>query len=686
MRKGADLLAENINSILAVDFGNVHTRALLIDLVEGAYRVVARAQTRTTAGFPDDSVVIGLRRAAEMISELTGRSLLTREGRIITPENENRVGVDAFISTASIGRPLRTVLIGLYPEMSLASLTRAAAGTYISVVETITIADGRTAQQRLNAIALANPDLIVLAGGTEDGAEQPVLDLARLARLALRLMKRTLPPTVLYAGNSALREQVAAIFQGSAAMLYADNVRPSALREALGDARDQLARAFDTFTEQRGAGFDQVSYQTRMGVLPTAQSYEGIIRYLGATAGRREVGALAVDLGSAVTTISAAVRGTVASSIRTDIGVGHSAASALEAMGTGAVRTWLPFNAADDEIIAYALNKTTRPASIPMSQRALFLEHALVRAALRHALNGARPLWTPDEALDDLNTPLPAFERVIGAGAAITDTGRPGMSALLLLDALQPVGVVRLQTDSSALIPALGALAKLNPSAVVQVLDESGLEELGTAICLSGTPRRGASAVTVSIVREDGEQSRHTIEGGMLALLNLPIGMQARVRVRVRGGHINGRRALRLTVTGGTAGLIIDARGRPLPLERTLKARAAQITTWYAQATGDAPIAIPDSWLAADGTPDAPPVETREPAAPLSAGDDADLDALFGAEAAQPKASPRRGRADKPEKAEKSPRGRGRRGKEPEAAPAAQPAPADDLDDLRSLF
>ncbi len=683
-------MADNVNSILAVDFGNVHTRALLIDLVEGAYQVVARAQTRTTAGFPDDSVAVGLRRVVDLLSTVTGRTLLNREGRVISPENENRIGVDAFISTASIGRPLRTVLIGLYPEMSLASLARAAAGTYITVVETISIADGRTPQQRLNAIALANPDLIVLAGGTEDGADQPILDLARLTRLALRLMQRTLPPTVLYAGNSALREQVGTIFQGAAAMLYADNVRPSTGREALGDAREQLARAFDTFTEQRGAGFDQVSYQTRMGVLPTAQSYEGIIRYLGAVAGRREVGTLAVDVGSAVTTISASVRGVVASSIRTDIGVGHSAASTLDRVGIEAVRAWLPFEASDDEITAYALNKTTRPGTIPMTQRALFLEHALVRAALRHALNGARPVWTPDDALDDLNAPLPAFERVIGAGAAITDTGRPGIGALLLLDALQPVGVVRLQTDPAALIPALGALAKLNPGAVVQVLDAGGLEELGTAICLSGQPRQGAPAVTVTIRREDGEQSSHTIDGGTLALLPLPIGMRAQVRVQARGGQINGRRALRFDVTGGTAGLIVDARGRPLPLERTLRARAAQIVAWYAQVTGDEPIAIPDSWLtrAADSTPavDAAPSTAAPPAAGM---DDADLDALFGAEGeAQTPADKRRGRAAKPAKAEKPARGRGRgrQEAEPEAQPQPQPAPADDLDDLRSLY
>ena len=42
-RRGIAFMATE-NSILAVDFGNVHTRALLIDLVDGVYRLVAQAE------------------------------------------------------------------------------------------------------------------------------------------------------------------------------------------------------------------------------------------------------------------------------------------------------------------------------------------------------------------------------------------------------------------------------------------------------------------------------------------------------------------------------------------------------------------------------------------------------------------------------------------------------------------
>ncbi|HVU10145.1 MAG TPA: glutamate mutase L, partial [Phototrophicaceae bacterium] len=91
------------NSILAVDFGNVHTRALLIDLVEGVYQLVAQAEERTTGTFPISDVGVGFRRAVQQLSANTGRRFLQQNGALITPEQPDRSGVDAFIATASLG-------------------------------------------------------------------------------------------------------------------------------------------------------------------------------------------------------------------------------------------------------------------------------------------------------------------------------------------------------------------------------------------------------------------------------------------------------------------------------------------------------------------------------------------------------------------------------------------------------
>ncbi len=230
--------------------------------------------------------------------------------------------------------------------------------------------------------------------------------------------------------------------------------------------------------------------------------------------------------------------------------------------------------------------------------RTLYLEHGLLRAAITGLLNASRPTWTPAQALDDLSEPLPYFDRIIGAGAGLTGTGRPALTAMLLLDALQPVGVVKLQTDSSALIPALGALARIKPEAVVQVLDESGLEDLCTCFNVSGTPRKGRPAVRVRVTNDHGETEKFTINGGELWVYPLSIGLKATLRISLaRGLHVNGKRRIKLEVEGGLAGVIIDARGRPLSLATNLKALAAQIPEWYAQATGEPINEVPLEWM-----------------------------------------------------------------------------------------
>ncbi len=87
--------------------------------------------------------------------------------------------------------------------------------------------------------------------------------------------------------------------------------------------------------------------------------------------------------------------------------------------------------------------------------------------------------------------------------------------------------------------------------------------------------------------------------GGELWVYPLSHGVPARVRISVvgRGLSIDGKRRLKLDFDGGTAGLIIDARGRPLPLATNLKALSVQIPEWYAQVTGDPIYNVPTEWL-----------------------------------------------------------------------------------------
>src|SRR3990172_10393053 len=107
---------ETINSVLVADIGSVHPRLLLIDVVEGQYRLIASGRARSTAEPPLGNVSLGIDHAARHLTELTGREILSSnaEQLFLIPET-NGHGADEFLATSSAGRPMRVFLVGLTP-------------------------------------------------------------------------------------------------------------------------------------------------------------------------------------------------------------------------------------------------------------------------------------------------------------------------------------------------------------------------------------------------------------------------------------------------------------------------------------------------------------------------------------------------------------------------------------------
>jgi hypothetical protein len=575
-------------SILAVDFGSVNTRAVLIDMVDGVYQLIARAQTRTTDGFPVADVNVGLDRVLRDLSDATGRTFTTGDGRILMPERDDRSGVDHFTATASIGRPLRAVIVGLVPDISAASALRAAAGTYVDIAAAIHLDDGRDEEARLNAILLNNPDVILIAGGTEQGAESAVLEMVALVRLAVLLIVPERRPIIIYAGNSQLYPRINTVFEGVTKVLLAPNLRPMLNDEALDSAKVRLAQAFDLYKEQRSQDFSVIASMSKNGVSPTAQGYPTIVQYLGQS---RKTNVIAVDIGSAASVLTACINGETTSAIRTDLGLGHNALNLVDSVDTALIRKWLPFNITKSDLMNYAANKMLRPASVPAALRDAYIEHAMLKAAIQTLLTAARPTWKDRDASQ--------FGVIIGAGSALHGVGDPAYTALLILDALQPTGITTIYSDPFALVPALGSIVNTHPETVVQVLDGNNLELIGTSFSLSGTPRLDKPALRVKITLADGLVIEETVRGGHLWVYPLPIGETAKVRVRVvgRGLSLGGKRRWRMQVEGSAAGLVFDARGRMLTMAEDVRVRSTQMPMWVGEVTGSTPLEIDPRWL-----------------------------------------------------------------------------------------
>lgn len=562
---------QRIGSILLADCGTIKTKVVLLEQVAGQYRFVSRGEAFTTAERPWSDLAAGIRHAAEQVSAVTGRRFFDARGNLIFPERAGRQGVDAFAATLSAGQPLHVVLGGLVRDLSVASAERAAAGTY-SLIKTALAGDGQRRilndEERVRTIRDAAPDVICIAGGIEGGAITPVLELVETAALACSLMDTSMRPHLLYAGNSRLRQQVVRLVEGRAELHVADNVRPTLTEECLRSAQLELDTLYTQGKIGQLPGVDTVRQWSAVPLTPTGRAFGRLVEYLWHL-GNPAKGVLGVDVGAANTTIAAVFNGQLYLTIQSNLGSAFGGIRQLQERGIEAIARWMPEPVGHDEVRGMFINQEVRPASIPQEPRELWLEQALVREAIRTTLEVAHPGWKPDAAQLYPHL-LPLCDTIVVGGGALVHAPYPGQAALLVLDAVEPIGVTTLVLDAYELAPALGNVAGIKPLAAVETLDSGALVTLATVVAPVGDARPGDVILKVQVAYDDGRSLSAEVEYGNLEVLPLPPGQQAVLELRPLrrfdvglGGPGKGGK---LRINGGLAGLIVDARGRPLHL------------------------------------------------------------------------------------------------------------------------
>lgn len=590
------MASNRVSSILTADFGSVQTRVVLFDVVEGEYRVVAHEQGRTTLGYPDDDLNVGLRRLLNNMTATTGRQFHNQIGRVVTPEDRHRNGVDYFITTASAGRPIRAIVVGLVPDISVASALRALSGTYVEVVAEFHLRDGYSDEDRLNAMIIGRPDLVFVSGGSDGGAVTALEDILHSVELGLKIQDEELRPPVLYAGNKQLQSIVNEVFGELTDVLISDNIRPTMERETIDSAQVALAKAYDEHRETHGEAFVKVSEMSSTGLLPTAQSYGLVAEYFAKTKGGNII---AVDVGSTSSVLVGSFNGQTNTQISTTKGLGQSAVTLVDDVGVEAIAEWLPYYPKGQEIRNYALNKLARPASIPMNLRDMFMEQAMIRVAVRNMVSESRKTWKGVAPAGY----LPSIDTIIVGGGALNGTGHPAYDMVMVAECIQPIGVTEIKADRLGIIPPMNALARVQPDAVVQILDGNNLEHLGTLISLEGHASKEGIAAKLEIITDE-EPVKYDLKVGEVLSLPLPHSFSLTIKIRCQSGFkVNGKSRLKLTLTGGTAGIIIDARGRNLIPPATVEERMRVLPQWISSATDDEVMELPEIWAIDENIP-----------------------------------------------------------------------------------
>ena len=574
-----------IESILAADIGSTLTHVCLIDLVEGTYRLVARAESPSTCAAPESDIAIGLRRAIKRLEGIAQRTLLDDAEELIQPETDAGSGVDAFVATSNAAPPLECVVIGLTNDLSLASAHHVCSSANALVRQTIALGD-RTRRWRNRTLASLRtplPDLIVMVGGIDTAPTELLEDAARVLVTVYEDIEPKQRPIIVYAGNQEARRSVSSIVSSHFDFRVVDNVRPSIHKESPGELQRELAEVYARTKLTALPGYRRLDGWCTTPILSTTEALSRTIRFV-ARRSESSQGVLGVDVGGMSTYIGAARDEVYQSAVGAALGTGHGIQHLFEPSTIKEVCRWLPIAMRSEEALNWLENARLRPYGIPQTQEDLLLMQAMARQALSLTMQRIqRQYWRRLAAVVGPEV-TPPFDLILARGGLIAHAPDDGAVALMLLDALQPTGLSRLVVDWASIWPQLGSLAQIAPLAASQVLDRDSFRDLGTVIAPVGSARDGERALSLTILQNNDKLVEKDIPAGTIERFPLDPGESAILEVRPsRDFDIGlGRKGLggKAKVRGGSLGIIVDTRGRPLALPATDKARRLKLQEW----------------------------------------------------------------------------------------------------------
>ncbi len=574
------------NSLLTVDIGSVNTRAAYFDVVEGSYRFIAMGQARTTANPPTNNIIIGVQDAIRNLQNLTGKTLMDDEGRLVIPSQPDGTGVDHLATSVSAGSALKTVVVGLLPDVSLRSIESLAQTTYTRVVETLGMNDSRKMEEQVDAILRYSPDLIMIAGGTDGGATQSLQKLIEVIGLTSYLLPESKRPAILYAGNHALADDVEAALKNiSSAVAICPNIRPSLELEDLAPAQSALAGLVMQIREQQMSQLHDVRYLSGGTLIPTAYALGRMVRFLARYFGS-DKGVFNVDLGASALTTATSLSGDLNLSVFPQFGMGEPLSGLLRYTNLEEIERWVTVDIPKEALRDYLYQKSIYPANTPANAEELAIEQAIARHVMYLSM---RAMTARFPGAFSGEGQFPQFEPIIASGSTITNAPTAGQKLLMLLDGLQPVGVTTIVLDQNNLLPMLGVAAEQNNLMPVQVLDSGALSYLAKVICPVGNTAYGTPILNLKLIQEDGMTSETETKMGALQMLPVPSGRMARLQLRPIGRTDVGLgpgKGMEVEIVGSPLGVVVDARGRPLKLPTEGGARRDLLKKWLSRVGG----------------------------------------------------------------------------------------------------
>ncbi len=591
-----------LRSILATDCGSTTTKAILIEKIDGEYRLSVRGEAPTTVEAPFEDVTKGVLNAVMEVEELAGRKLLDGDN-IITPRNDEE-GVDIYISTSSAGGGLQMMVAGVVKGMTGESAERAALGAGSIVMDVLASNDGRKPHEKITRIRQLRPDMILLSGGIDGGTTKHVVELAEILAAANpkpRLGQNYKLP-VIYAGNKNAADKIEETLGEITDLDLTENIRPVLEMENLKPSRDKIHDLFMEHVMQQAPGYKKLMSWTDAPIMPTPGAVGALIEMV---AEKENISVVGVDIGGATTDIFSVFQKQFNRTVSANLGMSYSICNVLAESGLKNVLRWVPFDIDEKELTNRIGNKMIRPTTVPQSLEELVIEQAIAREALRLSfiqhksfavnLKGVQKERTISDAFEQTDSgeslvDMMELDLMVGSGGVLSHAPRREQSARMLIDSFLPEGITQLAVDSIFMMPQLGVMANIEKeelaedarNAAIEVFEKDCLIRLGTCLAPVGNAKPGATVLMAELKLPNGDIQKHEIKYGDIIRIEVPYEPVKATLTPGKGMDIGAGKneLIETTIYGGVVGIIFDGRGRPMEIPSDPKQRISDLSKW----------------------------------------------------------------------------------------------------------
>ena len=424
---------------LIADVGSTTTKVLLIDNNE----IVAREEAKTTVEKPEEDVQIGLNLARQLLEQRINKKIEDSE----------------LLFSSSAGGGLQIIAIGITKTFTAQSAYKLALNSGAIVIDTIAFDDGRTPFERLQVLDSAKPDLILFAGGFENGAVRQLIEIAQLIALSKvnpKVETGKLP--IIYAGNSMAFPFIKDVLENKFILKSVPNINPKEGSENFAPAKQTIIDTFINHVMSSAPGYRKLSEQASLSPIPTPIAVEKILALYSQHTNKK---IYAFDMGGATTDCYSIYKETKMRSVAANLGMTYSLPYVLKQCGIKKIMSCLDKTFTPKEVLNFIGNRFIRPITISYTERESKIEEAIAENVIRESFKMHQDLIKM------------SYDMVIASGGFIAHHSQKDRVKQIIKKALHLKSNPTIAVDNFFILPHLGVLSQVNETLAIKLFKEN---------------------------------------------------------------------------------------------------------------------------------------------------------------------------------------------------------------------